>query len=307
MSASCSSSTIKREHTGEIPFFHLHLHPLGNEYWPCLFDEIIDMLDMSMLCYWVGDLRKLVKEKKLTDEATVNALFQMPSTFNDLSGALEKNHDFLSIHQKRKQVFNFYANTLKELSKRYSEISANASNHKLVELLHFEDEIEGKFGGPVYAFSINHVRKRICIGFRGSKTAKDFMCDWKTALSNIPNPLEDEARSGGDFIQVHHGFKEYLYDLSLESENSEGVLERQSLISHLLTEVAKVFEEYPDYRLYTTGHSLGAALATLFAMEAGASKDPRIRKPVTCITFASPRVGNLSFARTFKVRLLSTD
>lgn len=45
MSASCSTSAIKREHTGEIPLFHLHLHPLGNEYWPCLFDEIIDMLD----------------------------------------------------------------------------------------------------------------------------------------------------------------------------------------------------------------------------------------------------------------------
>ena len=110
-----------------------------------------------------------------------------------------------------------------------------------------------------------------------------------------------------EFIQVHHGFKAYLYDPLVETNIGDGVREKKPLIVDMVTEVANLLENYPGYQLYTTGHSLGGALATLFAMEAGASKDPRIRKPVTCITFASPRVGNLSFARTFKVRLLSTD
>lgn len=46
-----------------------------------------------------------------------------------------------------------------------------------------------------------------------------------------------------------------------------------------------------------TGHSLGAALATLFVME-NANKN-RAFDVTTCCTFASPRVGNAEFARAF--------
>ena len=45
-----------------------------------------------------------------------------------------------------------------------------------------------------------------------------------------------------------------------------------------------------------TGHSLGAALATLFVMENAAKHKFDI---TTCCTFASPRVGNKEFARSF--------
>jgi hypothetical protein len=47
-----------------------------------------------------------------------------------------------------------------------------------------------------------------------------------------------------------------------------------------------------------TGHSLGGALATLFSFSA--ATDDRIPKPVSCITFASPKSGNLDFSRAFE-------
>jgi hypothetical protein len=56
-------------------------------------------------------------------------------------------------------------------------------------------------------------------------------------------------------------------------------------------------EANPEYSLYTTGHSLGGALSTLFAFEVAA--DDKILKPVTCISIASPKVGNLAFRRAF--------
>lgn len=44
-----------------------------------------------------------------------------------------------------------------------------------------------------------------------------------------------------------------------------------------------------------TGHSLGAALATLFAFEAAAEPDDLIPKPVSLFSFAGPYVGDESF------------
>jgi len=290
------ASTIIREHTAEI---HRPHHPLGNDHWPTLYQETSDMLQMSIFCYWAGDVRKLIKDGQLTDEQIVKALCQFPTELQDLSEALSKTLELLA-NRKTNPGYDLYASMLTEVSEQFRRLVEATGNNRVFELLHVEDQVAGKFGGPVYVNSINHATKRITIGFRGSVTTKDFLCDWKTALAKIANPLAGEQRSGGDFIHVHHGFKEYLYDPVVETENEEGVLEKQPLIAHMLSRVAKLFEEYPDYHLYTTGHSLGGALATLFAMEAGASKDPRIKKPVTCITFASPRVGNLSFGRVFK-------
>ena len=266
---------------------------------------VLDSLAVSIFCYWAGDVRKLIKDGQLTDEQIVKALCQFPTELQDLSEALSKTLELLA-NRKTNPGYDLYASMLGEVSEQFRRLVEATGNNRVFELLHVEDQVAGKFGGPVYVNSINHATKRITIGFRGSVTTKDFLCDWKTALAKIANPLAGEQRSGGDFIHVHHGFKEYLYDPVVETENEEGVLEKQPLIAHMLSRVAKLFEEYPDYHLYTTGHSLGGALATLFEMEAGASKDPRIKKPVTCITFASPRVGNLSFGRVFKVGLFHT-
>lgn len=68
-----------------------------------------------------------------------------------------------------------------------------------------------------------------------------------------------------------------------------------------MSELTVVFKGCPGYRLYVTGHSLGASLAQLFAMEAAASTDEFIPKPVTTINFASPKVGDIYFRNCFEV------
>lgn len=49
------------------------------------------------------------------------------------------------------------------------------------------------------------------------------------------------------------------------------------------------------HQLYITGYSQGGAIATLFAFLAAAEPDAIIPKPVTCVSIASPYVGDDSF------------
>ncbi len=63
--------------------------------------------------------------------------------------------------------------------------------------------------------------------------------------------------------------------------------------------VARLTEKLKDYPLYITGHSLGAALATVATHSL--ELDPRFKNQIAaCYTFGSPRVGDLNYDETFK-------
>ena len=67
--------------------------------------------------------------------------------------------------------------------------------------------------------------------------------------------------------------------------------------------VVKTLEKCPNNsQIFVTGHSLGAALATLSTIhitQRFVAKQPTVKKPIL-YTFASPRVGNSDFAHQFK-------
>jgi len=65
----------------------------------------------------------------------------------------------------------------------------------------------------------------------------------------------------------------------------------QLVIGNILTQVAQLKALHPTARVKTTGHSLGAALATLTAMDLA-----KVYPDVQCYNYGSPRVGTKAFS-----------
>lgn len=106
-----------------------------------------------------------------------------------------------------------------------------------------------------------------------------------SSLKVVPSPLpEDKALGPEAMAPLAGSFGEQLHQLA---SHREAARRGRAL---------RADETRPPRPTVVTGHSLGSALATLFVME----NDARRRFEVATIcTFASPRVGNLEFARRF--------
>ncbi|KAL0397667.1 UNVERIFIED_CONTAM: Phospholipase A(1) DAD1, chloroplastic [Sesamum calycinum] len=131
-------------------------------------------------------------------------------------------------------------------------------------------------------------RRDVVIAFRGTATGLEWLENLRATLTPLPNGDSDwNCDSDSDCEpMVESGF------LSLYT-SSDG--NRPSLQTLVREEIARILEKHGDEELsFTiTGHSLGAALATLAAYDI---KQTFKNSPlVTVISFAGPRVGNWSF------------
>ena len=128
-----------------------------------------------------------------------------------------------------------------------------------------------------YAFSMLK-EKTLYFIFRGTNDSQDVMVD----LNFILVPFIE----GNKKCKVHGGF---LKQFSVFKESVlKTVLENSNDIEHIKF----------------IGHSLGAALATLFSGYI-ASLHPRLK--VSCHTFGSPRVGNKHYAKWFQKNVSSCN
>lgn len=105
------------------------------------------------------------------------------------------------------------------------------------------------------------------------------------SLKVVPSPLPEDRALGPEAATPLAGsFGEQLHQLASRREAARR------------GRALRTDEARPLRPTIVTGHSLGSALATLFVLE----NDARRRFEVgTLCTFASPRVGNLEFARRF--------
>ena len=110
----------------------------------------------------------------------------------------------------------------------------------------------------------------IMLIFRGTDSIQDAVCDADCAVCAFP------AKAG---VKVHAGF----------------LLQYRALLSRCDAAVKDYTDRHPDTAIHCSGHSLGAACSTLFALHYGL-----MGRPVNLTTFGSPRVGNSALGAAMK-------
>ena len=126
----------------------------------------------------------------------------------------------------------------------------------------FEAEAQPDGGGSHGFLALDSINRLAILAFRG--TDKDDFSDLADDFNALPQPW----RAGG---KVHSGFAGALLEIWPAVEGS--------------------LQPIGEYRLLFTGHSLGAAMATLAAS---------LQRPKSLFTFGSPRVGNQAFVDLLK-------
>ncbi|KAL5226986.1 hypothetical protein ABZP36_015251 [Zizania latifolia] len=142
-------------------------------------------------------------------------------------------------------------------------------------------------------------RRDIVVAWRGTKRA----VEWASDLDITLVPADGVVGPGPGWSQpsVHRGF------LSIyTSKNFTSRFNKQSAREQVLTEITRLLDVYKNENcsIILTGHSLGAALATLTAIDLvnngfNVRGSSRLLVPVTAIVFASPRVGDEQFKKAF--------
>lgn len=131
-----------------------------------------------------------------------------------------------------------------------------------------------KSDGTQYMILISGDSKYIGVVYAGTYSIDDLQVDMNTDLVQYegPNPNKDK-------ILIHEGFNEALF--------SNGVW------NELLPIIVTLHQTYPEYRLITSGHSLGGAEAILTATALAYTLPD---SEVVSITYGTPKIGDESWA-----------
>mmetsp|Transcript_10011 Transcript_10011/g.14992 ORF Transcript_10011/g.14992 Transcript_10011/m.14992 type:complete len:470 (-) Transcript_10011:147-1556(-) len=173
------------------------------------------------------------------------------------------------------------------------------------DVVEFDDEFDNN--ELLFAIVVNRTEKRIICVFRGSVSGgKDWSTNTKvfrTKVGDIKDADKDLGLKEFGNMGLHRGFANYLFS---DEWTKDGLPSKFEQIVETLREIRTKRDRngnrYKDYSIFVTGHSLGGALSQLlsFALAGSTLTRDEFPKPVTAITFASPRVGNRDWLREYQ-------
>lgn len=181
---------------------------------------------------------------------------------------LNLNENITEYLEKNKLDDLIINDTLKSIIKNYKK------NSPLGEVLYY---INDNYSDLQCIVTKSIINKRINVIFRGS----DSLTDWYYDFSIFKKKLKDN-------IYIHSGFYNHL----TYNNNHEKIL-------NIIKQEINNIENDITYDIYISGHSLGGALSTLF----GYILSHEIKNKITIVSFASPRIGDNNWKKSFNDKI----
>ncbi|EGF77492.1 hypothetical protein BATDEDRAFT_91713 [Batrachochytrium dendrobatidis JAM81] len=152
-------------------------------------------------------------------------------------------------------------------------------------------EVFGDGESGVGFLGVQSSAKIIVAAFRGSNDAGD----WSINLNFILKPAAWLSTAWGSSSSVR-----FMNGSNFQAPNNAKVhagFQNSYMVAReeVLTVIQQTVAKYPDYQIIFTGHSLGAAVASLAAVDY-IDKNPSDSSKVSLYTYGSPRIGNKAFA-----------
>jgi hypothetical protein len=233
-------------------------------------------------------LRQSIKQTLSTSQpqqqTTNNTHFSLSS--DDLLELMEK-----AVKSRKDDNLKFMANFFR--SGTISQVMAT-SNIRVVWINDWFSQLD-----LMYAIAVDPLKKRVMVTFRCSITLNDWAKSLEYSHVHVENPVQDYYEGRKDLVCMHKGYYHYLFRVRKDTGTTK------------YEEIVNVAHRYglerigEGYTLSVTGHSLGAALSTIFAFHA--STDERFTRngPIKMMTFASPYVGESTGRHCYISLLLS--
>uniref|UniRef100_A0A0N5ASJ4 Lipase_3 domain-containing protein n=1 Tax=Syphacia muris TaxID=451379 RepID=A0A0N5ASJ4_9BILA len=161
-------------------------------------------------------------------------------------------------------------------------------------LKQYEVECDASHNKCAGMLAVSEAAKSLYIVYRTTKEIKQLLTELVHTIVAQLGAWEKFEAGGGVITYFHSAFEKLFKEGGMRSE------------------LLKMKEKYPGYKVWVTGHSLGGSLASITALYL-ANKTVFPADRIRLVTFGEPRTGNLAFAKAvedslkFRFRVVHRD
>jgi hypothetical protein len=179
--------------------------------FPNLFTETVRPTIASIMVFAFADLRRIAREE--TEHGSNDSLkvLDLPMSGRDMIKVCLENLEL--IKQKVRPSHYKIVNYL--LSNDFMEAHGKEVSSIDHVLIHYCGD-DNELNECVHSIAANSKTKQITLSFRGSITMQDWLHDAELVIGDVANPLydkDDKSKDQPEYLGVHLGFRDYLYDV----------------------------------------------------------------------------------------------